>query len=187
MSKIGTKTAISDRLYGEDCEAYLAGALQSCLHPRHSAFDVTRYVFQYDNCIVDDQPGRDCQGHQRQIVESVAKKIHHPEGADQRDRDGDSWDQGCAQVAEKQKDHEYDKTDRYDQGPLDIMQRSSDCFRPVHRQVNIDGSRDRSFELWQDGFNARERLDDVGARLPVENHQNRRLAIRKAEIAQIFD
>src|SRR5262249_54922356 len=131
---------------------------------------MARYVFQYDYCIVDDQSRRNRQSHQRQIVETVAQEIHYSEGADQRNRYGDAWVEGCRRCAEEDKDYEDDETDRNDQGALDIMQRRLDCFRPVHRQMDIDGARDRRFELRQGGLDPRDGLDDVGGRLSVEHY-----------------
>ena len=54
INKIGTKTAISEKTHSQND---FPGALECRLHPRHPSIDVPRYVFQYDNRIVNDQPG----------------------------------------------------------------------------------------------------------------------------------
>ena len=51
-------------------------------------------VLDDDDRIVDDEARRDGQRHQREVVEAVAEQIHHPERADQRQRDGDAGDDG---------------------------------------------------------------------------------------------
>jgi hypothetical protein len=70
----------------------------------------------YDDRIVDDKAGRDRQRHQRQIVEAVARQIHHPERADQRERHRDARDQGGAQGAQEGEDDQNDEADRNDKG-----------------------------------------------------------------------
>ena len=171
----------------QDRKADLAGALQRCLHSRLAGFDVPRHIFQHDDRIIDDKTGRDRQRHQRQIVETVAQQIHHPERADQRDRHRDARDQGGAQVPQEREHDQDHQNDRDDQGSLDIVQRCPDRDCPVQCQRDVDGARDRGLELRQDRFDAIDRVDDVGTRLFVKKDQNRRLAVRKPLIAQIFD
>ncbi len=48
---------------------------------------MTHHVLHYDDRVIDDEPNRDGQTHQRNVVEAVAKRIHENEGSDQRQRD----------------------------------------------------------------------------------------------------
>jgi hypothetical protein len=106
----------------EDGEADLAGAAQCRLAPRHPRFEVACDVFQDDDRVVDDEPGRDRQRHQRQIVEAVADQVHRAEGADQGHRDRDARDQGGTRAAQEREDDEDNEADRYNQRALDIVQ-----------------------------------------------------------------
>ena len=125
ISRIGTKTAISERLIDSTVKATSRAPCSAASHPRHPGLDVPGDVFEHDDRIVDDKAGRDRQRHQRQIVEAVAQQIHHAEGADQRDRHRDARDQGSAQIAQEHEDDQDDEADRDDQRALDLVQRAS--------------------------------------------------------------
>ena len=146
-------------------------------HPRHAGLDVSCDVFEHDDRIIDDKAGRDRQRHERQIVEAVAQQIHHPEGADQRDRYRDTRDQGGAKTAQAGEDNQNDEADCNDEGAFDLVQRAADRPRPVQYQLDVDGSRDRGFELRQDRLYALDGIDDVCTRLPAEDDHNCGLAV----------
>src|SRR5207248_11786991 len=47
-------------------------------------------VLDHHDGIIDDETGRDRQGHQREIVEAEVGEIHHRERADERHRHGET-------------------------------------------------------------------------------------------------
>ena len=59
-----------------DCETNLRGAGDGGLHRRHAFFDVTRDVFNHDNCVIDYKAGRNRQCHQAQVIQGVAQHVH---------------------------------------------------------------------------------------------------------------
>ena len=148
---------------------------------------MARHVFEDDDGVIDDKPGGDGQRHQRQIVEAVAHQIHRAERADQRHRHRDARDQHRARVAQEREHHQDHQADRDDQRRLDIVQRGADRRCPVHHHPHRDAVRDRRLQRWQRRGDAVDRVDDVGIRLAVEDHQHRRLPVGKTLVAQILD
>src|SRR6266850_1466094 len=65
-----------------DGEADLFGTLQRGLQRRFALFDIAADIFDHDDGVVDDEAGGNGEGHERKIVQAVAEKIHHREGAD---------------------------------------------------------------------------------------------------------
>ena len=51
-------------------------------------FQVPRDVFNHDDRIVHHESRGHRQRHQRKVVETVARQVHHAEGADERHRNG---------------------------------------------------------------------------------------------------
>src|SRR5258708_6827881 len=63
--------------------------------------DVPYDVLDDDDRVVDDEAGRDRQPHEREIVEAVAERVHHGEGRDQRQRNGDARNDGRPEIAQE--------------------------------------------------------------------------------------
>ncbi len=148
---------------------------------------MARDVFQHHDGIVHDESGRNRQRHQRQIVEAVADQVHGGERRDQRDRHRHHRNEGRPPVAQKGEHHEGHQHDRDDQGAFDIAQRRADRGRAVDRQIQVNGGRHRRPQLRHQRLDAIHDADDVGPGLPGQDHQDRRLAVGKAEIAQVLD
>ena len=173
--------------HGEHGEADFVGALQRRFQRRQPALDVAGDVFQHDNGVVDDESGRDRQRHQRQIVEAVADQVHGAERGDQRHRDRDHRNDGRPQVPQEREHHDDHQHHRDDQRALDVAQRGADGGRTVDPERDIDRRRDRGAELRHHRLDQVDGRDDVGAGLPVEDDQDRRLAVGESGVAQVLD
>src|SRR6267143_677804 len=92
-----------------DSEADLFGTLQRGLQRRFALFDVAADIFDHDDSVVDDEAGRNGEGHERKIVQAVAEELHHHAGADQRKRNGNAGNNGGAKAAEKKKNDHHDE------------------------------------------------------------------------------
>ena len=167
-------------------EADLVGALERGFQRRHPLFDIAGDVLQHDDGVVDHEAGRHRKRHQRQIVEAVANQVHHREGRDQRHRHRDHRHQRGAEVSQEGEYHEDHQQHRKDQGSFDVVQRGANGGRAIDRQCDVDGRRDRGFQLRHQRFHRVDGADDVGAGLPVEDDQHRRLAVGKAGVTQVF-
>ena len=89
-----------------DCKADLAGALQCRGQPVIALLEIAKDVLQHDDRIVDDEPDREGQRHQRQIVETVAADIEHGKSADERQRHGQARDHGSPKAAQEDNEHD---------------------------------------------------------------------------------
>ena len=72
ISSSGMKTATSDRLIDRTVKP-TSPEPTNAVRPRQSLFQVPRNVFEHHDRIVDDEPRRDGQRHQRKVVEAVAR------------------------------------------------------------------------------------------------------------------
>ena len=75
--------------------------------------DVAGDILDLDNRVIDKDAGGEGEGQEGHKVERKAQHVHHPEGRDGGQRQGDGRDQGGTPVA--QKDHHHDHGQ---QGPL---------------------------------------------------------------------
>jgi len=67
-----------------------------------------------------------------------------------------------------------------------IVHRRADGDRLIHGHLDIDGMRNRGFNLRQDRPDIVHRIDDVGAGLAEDDDQNGWLAIGVARITKVF-
>ncbi len=70
---------------------------------------------------------------------------------------------------------------------LDVAHRRPDRRRAIHRDRQRDGRRQRGPQLRQQRLDAVDRVDDVGARLTVDDEEDRRLAVGEAGVADVLD
>jgi hypothetical protein len=126
----------------DDGEADLFGAFERRLERRITRLDVARHVLDHHDRIVDDEPGRDRQRHQRQIVEAEPAEIHHRQRADERQRHRKTGDQRCRRAAQEDEDHRDDQHDREAQFEFDIGDRGADRGRPVGQHGDVDRLRE---------------------------------------------
>ena len=75
-----------DQRHGQrnDREANLPRTLQGRLQRRFTLFEIAVDVLDHHDRIVHHEPGRDGEGHQREVVQAVAEQVHHAKRADQR-------------------------------------------------------------------------------------------------------
>ena len=65
-------------------------------------------VLHHDDGVVHHQPDGEHQREQRHQIDGIAEHVQDAEHADQRQRDGDDRDDGRAEIAEEQEDHQDD-------------------------------------------------------------------------------
>ena len=120
-------------------EADFVGSLECRFQRGHPVLDVAGDVFENDDGIIDDEPGRDRERHQREIVEAVAHQIHDGECRDQRNRHRHDRYQRRAQVSQEGKNHDDHQQHGKDQGSFDIAQRCANGRRAVDCQFDVNG------------------------------------------------
>ncbi|MNK91682.1 hypothetical protein D3C87_1117950 [compost metagenome] len=157
------------------------------LHRPHAFVDVPGNVLQHHDGIVHHQPGGQDQRHQRQVVQRKAVEVHHGKGTDQRHRHRQGRDQRGAEVTEEQEHHQDHQCHGDQQGHFRFVQRRLDHRRAVHGQVQLDAGRQHRLQRRQLRLDLVDRLDDVGAGLPVDHQQYRRVVVEETAVVAVFD
>ena len=141
------------------------------LDRRFSSFDISRYVLEHDDCIVDDETDCDRQGHQRKVVETVTERPHQGARAEEREWHGHAGNDGCPETPQEDEDNHHDEEDRDEKRKLNVGDGSPDRLGSVAQREHVDGRRHCCAQLWQRCVDFVHRLDDVGTRL-LEDHKN---------------
>ena len=110
-----------------------------------------------------------------------------PNVTDERHRHRDARDQRRAAVAQEQEHDQHDQRHRQGERAAGVAQRRANRRGALHHHA-----RDRS----RSGIDARsvgtssshaiDGLDDVGVRLPADDHEHRRLAVGRPRVAQVL-
>ncbi len=143
-------------------------------------------VFEHHDGVVHHKAGGHDQRHQREVVERIVEQPHGGESAHQRQRHGNSGNERGAPVAQEQPDHGYHQQHREDEGFFHLVQRRPDGGGAVGHEGDVDGRRDRGFELRQRRLHPFDRIDDVRPRLAVNDELHRGLAVGQAHIAVVL-
>ena len=164
----------ADREHGE---ADLTGPQKSRRHRAHPLLTVAGDVLEDDDRVVDDESRRDREGHEREVVETVAEGIHRRERAHQRHRHDNTGNERRPPVPQKQKHHPDDETHRKEERVLNVDDARPDRRRPVHGEIEANPRRNLGAQLREDRQHVVDGADDVGIGLPVEDEHDRRLSV----------
>ena len=118
-------------------------------------------------------------------VDREPERIHQPERADQRDRDGDDRNQGGAQAAEEEIDDEHDQQDRLDDGAEHRLDRAVDEHRRVVGDRELHPRRQARVDLLDFGAHRVGQVQRVGNRLLDDADVERRLAVEARDRALV--
>src|ERR1700739_3014256 len=135
-------------------------------------------VFHDHDGIIHDKPGGDGEGHERKIVEAVAAQIHDSACADQGYGDGYCWDQGCAAIAQEDKDNHDDQDDGKSEGSLDVTNRCADGRGAIQDDGGVNALWNRCLHGRNLSADAINGFDNIGARLAENNQQDGAFAVQ---------
>jgi hypothetical protein len=144
-------------------------------------------VLDHDDGVVHDEPGRDRQRHQREVVEAVAQHQHHAERRDQRQRHRDAGDDRRPQRAQEQVDDRHHQAHRQEQGELDVAHRRAHSLRAVRQDRHLDPLGQRSLQAGQQVFDPLGDLDQVRPRLALHVQDDRRVLVGPARQLGVFN
>ena len=122
------------RQYQADCEdrpGDLLHRLDRGVPRPHSVLDVVLDRLDDHDRVVNDDPDRQHQPEQRQVVEAEPERGQNREGADDRHRHGDQRDHRRPPVLEEQQDHDGDEDDCLDESLEHLVDRFGDERRGV--------------------------------------------------------
>ena len=126
ISRMGMNTAISEMLMESTVKPISREPFSAASIGRHARFEIARDVLDHHDGVVHHEAGGDGQRHQREIVERVTEQIHHPEGADERQRHGDAGNERGPDAAQKDEDDQDHQSDGDHQGDFDVVHRGAD-------------------------------------------------------------
>ena len=147
---------------------------------------MTHDVFEHDHGIVDDEAGADGQRHKGKIVDTVADQIHRSERADDRQRQGHRRYPHRTQGLQEDKNHRDHQHHGDGEGASGVFDCRIDGLRAVHGDVDVGAVRQSRLDRGQDPADFRVGFDDVGARDWIDDDADCRLAVVKADIADIL-
>ncbi len=107
----------------------------------------------------------------------MLRKVHQREGADQRHRDRHQRDQGGAQVAQEEEDHQHDQHHRLGDGREHRVDRPVDEHRRVVGDRDLHAGRQRLVDLRHLVAHGLRQLQRIAGRLLDHAHVDRRLAV----------
>src|SRR5205807_9508166 len=111
--------------------------------------DVTADVLEHDDGVVDDASDGDHQSAQGEDVQGDALPPEHEQRHDQRQRDGDGGNQGCAGTAQEEEDNE-DREERAQQSlSQDVADGVGDGYGLVEDGLELDAVADGVADLGQ--------------------------------------
>ena len=186
IMRMGIKTAISDMLMEKtvkpiSCAPLSAAAKGSMPASRWRVmFSMTTMASSTTN------PVAMVKRHQRQVVERVAEQIHHGEGSDERNRDGDAGNERGARAAQKQEDHQNDQANGEDQRLFDGEDGGANGDGAVQNDRGFDSLRKHGLEKRQLRLDAVDGLNNVGAGLAEDGDDDRPASVHISGGAEIL-
>ena len=99
------------------------------------------HVFQKDNCVVDQEPDRESQRHQRQIVDRESEHVHHREREQQGKRERDGGNERVRCPTEKNVNHHHHQHESNQERRPHIVDGINNCLRSIEYRRERDRSR----------------------------------------------
>ena len=137
-----------DQRHGErdDGEADLRRPLHRRVVRTVALLEKAGDVLDHHDRVVDDEAGRDGQGHQRQIVEAEAGLIHDRQRPDQRQRHRQARDDGRRDVAQEDEYDHHDQADRQRKLEFDVLDGGADGDRAIGQRFDRNRRRQQVAE-----------------------------------------
>ena len=170
-------TAIKEKLIDSTVKADLARTFEGRLVWRLAILDMAVNVLDHDDGVADDESDRDGKCHQRQVVETEIKQVHHRERAEERQRHRDARNERRPEIPQENQYDQHHQHDGQHQGELDVLHRSADRLGAVLHDRDIDGGRNVLGQPRQLRLDLVDGLDDVGAWLLEDDQHNATLAV----------
>ena len=171
---------------GENGEADLPRALEGRLQRRVARLDVAGDVLDHDHRVVDHEARGDGEGHQREVVQAEAQRVHDGEGADDRDGHGHARDEGGGGAAQEQEDDEHHEDHGEHELELDVVDRGANGGGAVRQHRDLHGGGQRALELRQELLHAIDHLDEVGPRLSLDIDDDGRTGAHPRRLPEVL-
>ena len=139
----------------------------------HQALD----VLDHDDCVVDEQAGRQHQPEQGHGVDGKAERVEDREGAEQHDRHGDERDQRRPPALQEHEHDQHDEQDRLEQRLHDLPDRQLDEVAGVVGVGVVVAGRHARRDFGDLGLDQIRGSQRVGARFERDADAGARVAV----------
>ena len=128
-------------------------------------FDVPIDILHDDDGVVDHEPDRDGERHQRNGVDAEIEKVHRRKRSEQRQGNGDAGDHRCPNIAQEHENDHYDQANGERECEFDLAYSGADSLCAVEKRLHCECRGKIGREPWQLCLDPVHRFDDVGAGL----------------------
>ena len=125
----------------DDGEANLGGALERRLERFFALLDMAGDILEHHDRVVDDEADRDGEGHEREIVETVAGRPHERAGAEQGERNRNARNDGGPRLRKKTKITITTRASGEREREFDVAHRGADGGGAVGENADMNGRR----------------------------------------------
>ena len=162
-------------------------AFERGVHRRIARLDEADDIFDHHDGVIDHEAGRNRQRHERKVVQTETRELHHAERGDQRERQRDARNDRGPKFPEEYEDDHHDQRDGEQQRELHIRDGRANGFRAVAKDGQLYRRGQRGAKLGKQRFHEVGGLDDVRAGLALDVEQHGRIAADPARQADVFD
>ncbi len=147
---------------------------------------MARDVLEHHDRVVDNEADGYGEGHQREIVEAVARDPHEGAGAQERQRHRDAGNDRRPEAAQKDEDHHHHEHDGEGKRDLDVVNGSANGGGSIGENADVYGRRDRSLQRLQSAFDRLDGGDDVRAGNLEHHEKDARLAVAPGGLGRVL-
>src|SRR5437588_6395102 len=107
-------------------------------------------------------------------------EIHDAESSDEGEWNGDAGDDGGPNVSQESENHEDDEQDGDSERDFHVADGSANSGRAIHGDGEMQGGRNRGAQKGQEGHEAVDRFNHVGAGLAENGYEHARFSAGEA-------
>ena len=138
IKRIGMKTAMSERLIDSTVKPTSRAPMRAASR-RPLPASMWRLMFSRTTIASSTtKPVAMVRAISDKLFKLKFEEIHRAEGADDRNRHGDDWNDRCAYIAQEQKHNSRNQKNRDDQGPFGVVQGGANCFAAIRATRNFN-------------------------------------------------
>ena len=164
---------------GDDRSGHLAHRTVGCVSRRKSFLDIPFDVLDHDDGVIDHDADRQHQPEQAERIDREAEQIHHGEGADDRNRNGDQRNDRRAPCLQEDDDDEYDQRHRFQQRMHHGLDRGANELGRIVDDTEIDAVRHVLLDLRHDRANVVGNFERVRPRRLKHANADRRFVVEQ--------
>src|SRR5215216_468307 len=144
-------------------------------------FEVMYYCFDHDDRVIDHDADRQHQTKHRQRVYRETEQREENEGAQERNGNGEQWNDGRPNILQEDKDDDYHQYQRLDKRVQDRLDRGLDCGRCVIDDLVVHVWRKERLGMLHRFIDRFRSLQLISARQEIDRHCTAGFTVEPAE------